>query len=105
MILKMLVNGMFGSTWEIISGITSFKYSHLTEKQLDDVDKDPMKHDLNDYITAVDDDGNEVKGFRDSYVYLQAWYGKDRPMNIVTNMPVYILNDEGKTIERIRRGY
>ena len=102
MILKMLVNGMFGNTWEVIENITSFRYSSLTEKQLTDVDKNPMKYDLNDYITAVDDDGNDIKGFRDSFVYFQAWIrGKSDPINIVTDLPAYILNDEGKTIERI----
>lgn len=102
MILKMLVNGMFGRTWEIISGITSFRYRHLNEKQLINIEKNPDKYDLNDFIQATDDNGKTEKGFKDTYVYFQGWYGKDRPINIVSNLPVYILNDEGKTIESIR---
>ena len=95
MLLKLQVNLVNQRGWEIISDITTYRYFPTTKE------KGRKRKGLNDYIQARDESGNideEVKNYR----YIQAWHKRSsEPLNIVTNMIVYVLNDEGKTIERI----
>jgi len=86
--------------WEMISDVTSFRYMILDKDEVQDKEKiDKLK--INDFIQLLDKNG-EIDYKFNSYVYIQAWHKRDGdPLNIVTNLVAYILNDEGKTIERI----
>ena len=101
MILKLRINTIhdkdWGKGWELISDITSFRYSKVNKEFRE---KKDLR--LNDYIQWRDKEG-KVDKINQNYVYIQAWHKRaiDEPINIVTNMPVYMLNDEGKTIEKI----
>jgi len=104
MILKLRVNIVRGINnpdysigWELISDIISFRYSKVNKEFRD---KKDLR--LNDYIQWRDKKG-KVDEVNQNYVYIQAWHKRanDEPINIVTNMPAYMLNDEGKTIEKI----
>ncbi len=98
MILKMRVvrhhlKHVYG--WEFISDITSFIYSKIEKEEID------AKKGINSYEQSVDKKG-VVDKLNNQYVFIQAWHKRsDTPINIVTNLVVYMLTDEGKTIERI----
>lgn len=82
--------------WTIVSDVTSVRYSEITMEQ---VKEDKLI--LNNYIECVDKEGKPDKNM--VFRYIQAWHTRanDDPINIVTNMVAYLLNDEGKTIETI----
>lgn len=81
---------MYKSSWEIISNITSFRYSKISREE---AKKHRENYKINDYIN--------IAGF-DSFVYFQAWHTRSKePINILTNHAIFLLNDEGKTIEKI----
>jgi len=84
----------FRAGWELISDITSFRYAK--------VDKEDEKNfTLNSSIRSLDKNGRADEK-NTNYVYIQAWHKRSsEPLNIITNMVAYMLNDEGKTIERI----
>ena len=86
--------------WEIISDITSFRYMKLEKDEVKEKEK-IVNLRLNDFIQLLDKNG-EIDYQNNNYVYIQAWHKRDGdPLNIVTNLSAYMLNDEGKTIERI----
>ena len=90
MIVKFKVVAMYKDSWEIISEITSFRYSRITKEQALEHRK---KGGLSDYIEIA---------VSESYVYFQAWHKRSQePINIISNRAMYLLNDEGKTIEKI----
>ena len=94
MILKMQVN-VPQRGWEVISDITSYRFFPTTKEE------GRNRKGLNDYIQALDEFGNVDEKLKE-YKYIQAWTKRSsEPLNIVTNMIVYVLNDEGKTIEKI----
>lgn len=107
MILKLRVNGMFNrQAWELIGNISSARYSPLTKEGKKEIDGNSDAKLLNDYIERLDENGVVYKDIPiDDYKMITVWFrhkaGKDEPMNIVTNMPAYLLNDEGKTLEKI----
>ncbi len=95
MILKMQVNLVYERGWEVISDITSYRYFPTTKEE------GRKRKGLNEYIQALDKSGKVDEGVK-GYKYIQAWHKRSsEPLNIVTNMIAYVLNDEGKTIERI----
>jgi len=90
MIAKFKVDAMFEPSWEIISEITSFRYSRINKEQVLEHRK---KEVLNDFI--------EIPA-SESYIYFQAWHKRSQdPINIISNRAIYLLNDCGKTIEKI----
>lgn len=99
MIVKFKTNAIFGESWEFIPDVSSFRHSKISKEQ-----RQSKNLQLNDYIQHRDKNGKVYKDIED-YVYFQAWIKNtvkvDEPICIVTNMPTYLLNDEGKTIERI----
>jgi len=100
MILKLRVNGMFGEAWELIENISSVRHQPINKQQRQkrNIDTDLM---LNDYIQRLDKNGKILED-AEYYNHITAWLrNNDKPMNFVTNLVVYLLNDEGKTIERI----
>ena len=82
--------------WNIISDVTSVKHCRITLEQVKE-DKLP----LNDHIECLDENGKPVKNI--AFRYIQAWHTRadDDPINLVTNMSAYLLNDDGKTVEKI----
>lgn len=99
MIVKFQVNLVhqcgWESGWEVISDITSYRYFPITKEE------GRNRKGLNDYIQALDESGKVDEKVK-IYKYVQAWHKRNsEPINIVTNMVIYVLNDEGKTIERI----
>ncbi len=103
MILKLRVNGMFNrQAWELIENISSARHSVLSKESKKEIDGNG-DITLNDYIERLDGNGVAYKDIPiDNYRIITVWFhGKDEPMNIVTNLVAYLLNDEGKTIERI----
>lgn len=100
MVVKYLTNG-FQEGWEFISDVTSFKYSEISEKQRKGVRKNCTC--INDYISRLDEDGKIREEIKD-YIYFRAWHKNQttgKSIEIITNMSVYLLNDDGKIIERI----
>lgn len=97
MILKFMNNGQYQTGWEMMDYISSLKYSSITKEQ-----RQEANLYVNYYIQLLDKDGR-VEETVENYKYIQIWNNKntDEPFCIVTNMPVYLLNDEGKTIEKI----
>lgn len=96
MIVKFRANGAFGECWEFVFDVTSFSHSKINKEQRESGDIL-----ANDYIQRRDRDGKIEEGAVD-YIYFQAWHTRSLdPINIITNMPVYILNDEGKTVEKV----
>ena len=95
MILKYLTDDSYQRGGERISDITSIRYCSITKEQRKN------NKGLNGYIQARDESGKvDEKVLK--YKYVQAWHKRSsEPINIVTNMLVYLLNDEGKTIEKI----
>lgn len=82
--------------WELISEITSFRYSKISKEE-----KQNKELHLNSCIESLDNNGRvDIKN--NDYIYVQAWHKRSaEPLNIISNMLVYMLNDEGKTIERL----
>jgi len=101
MILKLRINTVhdkdWSKGWELISDITSFRYSKVNKEFRE---KKDLR--LNDCIQWRDKNG-KVDEINQNYVHIMAWHKRavDEPINIVTNMTTYMLNDEGKTIEKI----
>lgn len=54
-----------------------------------------------DYFVQARTVDNEVDKTMKDYVYITCAMRDDSVINICTNMVVYILNDEGKTVEKI----
>jgi len=87
---------MGNEAWSIISGITSITHARITKAQ-----RQNPNLIINECVQALDDVGRVDEQFQ-SYELVQAWHGRNSdPINIITNMPVYLLNDEGKTVEKI----
>jgi len=95
--MKISLNAECSNGWELISDVTSFRYSKVTKEQAEN--KELRVNDRNQRRDKEGKIETDVQG----YVYIQAWHKRatDEPINIITNMPAYMLNDEGKTIERI----
>jgi len=92
MILKLELNGKIDGGWELISDITCFKHFRLDEETAINLDE---SLELFDFIETKTDK-------KLSYVYIQAWCKRQSaPIYIITNKQAFMLNDEGKTIERI----
>ena len=90
MIVKLKVVSMFKDSWEIISEISSFRYSRISKEEALQQRKNGG---LSDYIEIPESE---------SYVYFQAWHKRSQePINVISNRVVYLLNDAGKTIEKI----
>jgi len=104
MILKLRVinwENFEKQSWELISDISSCRYFRLTKKQARERANDNSKSPINDIIEWVDGTG-KVEEDIDRYTFIIAWFnGEIEPLNIITNCSAYLLNDEGKTIEKI----
>ncbi len=96
MILKYETSCVFGTCWESISDITSYRYTKICKAQSERKDLH-----LNDNYRTKTKDG-EIDEKNTNFGYIQVWHKRDKePINIITNAVAYMLNDEGKTIERI----
>lgn len=96
MILKFKTYQMSNEAWHIISEITNVCHARITKEQ-----RQNPNLIVNDVVQALDDNGRINEQFQ-TYILVQAWHKRNSdPINIITNMPVYLLNDEGKTVERI----
>ena len=94
MIVKMRTDGMYNDMWEVISDITSFRYAKITEQEAYSRQE---KGGLNNFIHSL-----HKNNINNNFVYLQAWHKRSSdPINMVSNQSLFILNDEGKTVERI----
>lgn len=100
MIVKLKEDTVYKNTWTFISGITSFRYAKITEEQALTHRK---RGGLNDFIQSRDKPDNTGRFVKNEiYIYLQAWHQRSSdPINIISNMSTFILDDLGKTIERI----
>lgn len=97
MIVKYLTNKFQGS-WGFISDVTSFEHSEISENQRKVAKKNLC---INAEISLLDGDGKINENNKD-YGYFSAWHkNSDKAFEVITNGPVYLLNDHGKTIERI----
>lgn len=94
MILKFLVNRFREDTWEYVDNITTFQFKKLTKKEKEEAEKELTKCDR---LNSVE----ETKRGNDSWTYIHYWVKEREGVNFLTNMPAYLLNNDGKTIERI----
>ncbi len=103
MILKFRNNSKeFGVSWEYIDGIERINIRDIEKETRQDKRFTPDY-----YIQILDDNKNVVEDFNNyKYIFaeLKEEKGKNRGVmvTICTNMVVYLLNDEGKTIENLR---
>ena len=96
MIVKYLSNALMGESWELIDSVTSVRYARISSGSVDKYNDIP----LNDRIEKIDKHDKLVSGL--NHVCVQMWHHNElEPINIITNMSVFALNDEGKTVERI----
>ncbi len=96
MILKYETDCIFGSCWELISEVTSYRYTKICEAQAGRKDLQ-----LNDNYRIKTNSG-EIDEKNKNFVYIQAWHIRSsEPINIITNAVAYMLNDSGRTVERI----
>ena len=121
MILKTKVYTDLGYGWELIP-INSIKYNRLDNKKAKQIIEGkinfPYLNGLYEFVDgrtearkaknkaniARNKASREVMKDVTEYSLIRAWRKKDKtgePIIILTNMPVYLLNDEGKTVEKI----
>jgi len=121
MILKTRVYTDLGYGWELIP-INSIKYNRLDNKKAKQIIEGkinfPYLNGLYEFVDgrtearkaknkaniAHNKASREVMKDVTEYSLIRAWRKEDKtgePIIILTNMPVYLLNDEGKTVEKI----
>ena len=97
MIIKMQVNG---NGWEVIDNLKDVEYYIIDENCASSHDKDiglpmnPVNYDEVYY-------GNSSEESFPTSVFVKAYRESGRSVGIMANLAVYLLNDNGKTIEKL----
>jgi hypothetical protein len=96
MILKFAIDSGFGRSWELIDDVVQINYSFPTKEQRQGILSEP-----NRYIQEINEKNGKLT-LNQRYVYVIATLnGKDKYFSLISNLNVYLLNSEGKTIERL----
>ena len=95
MILKYKCFTTTGISWTIISDINFFRYSEINKTK-----RQHMSLEVNDMIHCVDKNGI-IKESKRKYKFIETRNRTGGYMQYITNMQAYILNDNGKTIEKL----
>ena len=105
MIIKFLVN----DSWQLLDGINSLQYTRMGDHDgvcegdadlTNDIDDSQIIDNVTDYTGTLFQKIGDSKGFP-GRVSLIIGDGKSFNSQIIAYAPIYVMNDNGKTIETI----
>lgn len=97
MIIKVRTQINAQDSWSIFSNIKSVDYWGIKKAQRQ---SEEVKPDI--YVQALDRNGKiDESEDRENYIWVTAIKEDDTVLTICSNLAVYLLNDEGKTIEHL----
>lgn len=95
MILKYNIDSGFGESWEIRDKVENINYSRPSKEERQAILSEPNRY-IQEIVNGRINEKNQ------KYVYAVATLNNsDKYFSILSNKQVYLLSDEGKTIERL----